>query len=289
MGALVELKNVYFRYQGSRDYALKRLNFVMNRGEYVLLTGPSGCGKSTLCRLLNGLIPHFYSGELKGDVLVAGYDVKQTPTHVLAKHVGLVFQNPENQLFLSSVERELAFGLENLGVPEHEIREKVEWALRFFGLTHLREKPPYLLSGGQQQKVAIASVVVMEPDLLVLDEPTANLDPVSAEEILGLLDRLRSEQNISILLVEHRLEIALAYADRLVIMLDGSIVKDGAPREVILSREAGYIGIPPVVETYKLLTSTGVALTRVPLTPLELAEELETVVLRERRRYSDQH
>ncbi|MEM5825286.1 MAG: ABC transporter ATP-binding protein, partial [Thermofilaceae archaeon] len=185
--AVIELNDVYFRYQGSDEYALRGVTLSADRGEFIVLVGPSGCGKSTLLRVLNGLIPHFYEGEFRGEARVAGLDVKRTPTHILARHVGMVFQDPENQLFLSSVEREIAFGLENMGLPRSEIKRRVEEALRLFGLEELRDKAPYELSGGQQQKVAIASVMVLEPEVLAMDEPTANLDPLSALEILSLV------------------------------------------------------------------------------------------------------
>jgi len=278
---IVELRNLYFSYEGSAKPALKNINLVIDRGEFIVLTGPSGCGKSTLCRVLNGLIPHFYRGRLSGQALVAGLDVKETPTYILARHVGMVFQNPENQLFLSTVERELAFGLENLGLPEEDIERRVKQALDYFGLTDLRDRPPYLLSGGQQQKVAIAAVMIMEPELLILDEPTANLDPVSAEEILELLEKLRKEKDISVLLVEHRLELVLRYATRLLIMREGEIIADGPPERVILTEHANIVGIPPVVEVYKILSDTRYALKNIPLTPSDLASEIEAVVKRE--------
>jgi len=276
----VELRNLYFSYEGSAKPALKNINLVVDRGEFIVLTGPSGCGKSTLCRVLNGLIPHFYRGRLSGQALVAGLDVKETPTYILARHVGMVFQNPENQLFLSTVERELAFGLENLGLPEEDIEQRVKQALDYFGLADLKDRPPYLLSGGQQQKVAIAAVMIMEPELLILDEPTANLDPVSAEEILELLEKLRKEKNISVLLVEHRLELVLRYATRLLIMREGEIIADGPPERVILTEHANIVGIPPVVEVYKILSGTKYALKDIPLTPSDLTNEIEAVVKR---------
>lgn len=271
---LAEIENFSFRYHGSRSYAVKNVSIVLRGGEYVLLTGPSGCGKSTLCRALNGLIPHFYRGEYKGSVIVAGHYVPETPTYVLARHVGMVFQNPENQLFLSSVEREIAFGLENLGLAESEIERRVKWALRFFGLEELKDKPPYILSGGQQQKVAIASVVVMEPEVLILDEPTANLDPLSAEDILSLLETLRRDRGIAIVLVEHRLEIALRYATRLIVMRDGEVIRDSDPRDVVLSEAAKLIGVPPVVETHLALERRGLKLGPISLTPRELCENV---------------
>ncbi|MEM2795208.1 MAG: ABC transporter ATP-binding protein, partial [Thermofilaceae archaeon] len=222
--SLIELKDIHFRYAGSDEYSLKGISFSASRGEYVLLVGPSGCGKSTLLRLLNGLIPHFYEGDLEGQAVVAGLDVRNTPTHILAKHVGMVFQDPENQLFLSSVEREIAFGLENMGLPRAEIKNRVEETLRIFGLKELRYKAPYELSGGQQQKVAIASVMAMEPEILVLDEPTANLDPLSALEVLSLVNVLVKDEGILTIMVEHRLELALGFTSRLVVMNNGQLV-----------------------------------------------------------------
>ena len=277
MTALIELRDVYFTYEGEKNPALKGINLEIKEGEFVLLTGPSGCGKSTLCRLLNGLIPHFYGGDLKGEVIVDGLDVRSTPTYEMAKHVGMVFQNPENQLFNSSVEREIAFGLESLGFPPDEMERRVEEVLRAFNLVELRDAPPYMLSGGQQQKVAIASIIALRPKIIVLDEPTANLDPLSAEEILELLSVLCKDQNITIILVEHRLEIALKYASRLIIMKNGEKIADGTPRDVLLTKEAEIVGIPPVVEVYKTIRRryriTGVT----PLTPHDLANLIESL------------
>jgi len=270
---LVELRGVSFRYAGGDDYAIREVDFSAGSGEYVLLVGPSGCGKSTLLRVLNGLIPHFYEGEFSGEAYVAGLDVRETPTHVLARHVGMVFQDPENQLFLSSVEREIAFGLENLGLPRAEIRRRVEEVLRLFGLEELRHRAPYELSGGQQQKVAIASVMALEPEVLVLDEPTANLDPLSALEVLSLVAELAREKGVLVILVEHRLELALRFATRLVAMEKGRIVADGEPREV-LEQVSRLVGCPPVVITYKLLKSRGLALEGPPLTPEEFVDSL---------------
>ncbi|RLF08331.1 MAG: ABC transporter ATP-binding protein [Thermoprotei archaeon] len=269
MENIVELENVYFRYSGSDEYALENITFKARRGEYILITGPSGCGKSTLTRVLNGLIPNFYEGELKGKIKVAGLDVRETPAYIMAKHVGTVFQDPENQLFLSTVEREIAFGLENLGFPRGEMRKKVENILKMFGLQELRNRAPFELSGGQQQKVAIASIIALQPEILILDEPTANLDPLSAEEVLSLVDKLVKELSMLAIVIEHRLEIALKYSTRMIIMDKGKIIADGNPREVILKDEAKRVGIPKVVEVYRRLSLEGVRLRSVPLSPSE--------------------
>jgi energy-coupling factor transport system ATP-binding protein len=271
--ALVDLRHVRFRYAGSDSYALNDVSLSAERGEFILLVGPSGCGKSTLLRVLNGLVPHFYEGEFEGEAKVAGLDVRSTPTHVLARHVGMVFQEPENQLFLSSVEREIAFGLENLGLPRSEVRRRVREVLKEFNLESIKGKAPYELSGGQQQKVAIASVMALEPEILALDEPTANLDPLSALEVLTLVNRLAKEKSVLAFVVEHRLEIALRFATRMIVMLDGRVAADGGPREVLL-KAGKVVGYPPVTLAHVLLKRKGLVGDGVPLTCEELAEEV---------------
>ena len=279
-GYAVEIEDLYFKYEGSEEPALSEVNLKIRSGEYVLITGPSGSGKSTLCRALNGLIPHFYKGEMRGEVRVFGMSVKESPTYELAKYVGMVFQEPENQLFLSNVERELAFGLENLGLPKDVIKRKVKWALKAFRLEDLRDKAPYELSGGQQQKVAIASVLVMEPKILVLDEPTSNLDPLSASEIISLVHKVNKDLGLTVILVEHRLELALRYADRLILMKDGKIVSSGDPRMLMISGEPKKlgVGVPKVVEAYIKLRRRGMELPRVPLSSEELAEGVKEAI-----------
>lgn len=280
--ALLELSDVHFKYQGSEDYALKAVSLVADRGEFILLVGPSGCGKSTLLRVLNGLIPHFYEGRFEGEAYVAGFDVRKTPTHVLAKHVGMVFQDPENQLFLSSVEREIAFGLENMGLARAEIRKRVKEVLELFGLEDIKDKAPYELSGGQQQKVAIASVMALEPEILAMDEPTANLDPLSALEVLSLVAKLVREKSILAIVVEHRLELALQFATRLVAMNKGRVITDGDPKAV-LPQAVRLVGYPPVVIVHELLKKRGLVEGYPPFTPEALSNEVIEVVSRWKR------
>ena len=191
--AVIEARGLTYTYPESKKPALVDVDLVVEEGEFVILTGPSGCGKTTLCRCLNGLIPHFYGGELKGELYVAGMNVKEHKTWELAQHVGLVFQNPENQLFSLTVEKDVAFGPENLGLPRDEIRNRVDWALDRTGTTPLRYRAPYELSGGQQQRVAIASTLAMKPKVLVLDEPTSFLDPRGAQRIFETVNRLNKE------------------------------------------------------------------------------------------------
>ncbi len=239
---LINVEDLSFTYSGASASSLQNINLRVDRGEFVILTGLSGCGKTTLCRCLNGLIPHFYPGQLTGKIEVAGLDVQHRQPHELARYVGLVFQNPENQLFSLTVERDLAFGPENIGLPRAETRRRVEEALHTLNFEQLRHRAPYELSGGQQQKVAIFAVLTMQPEVIILDEPTSFLDPKSAHEILELIHQLNREREKTIILVEHRLDLASQYADRVVVMDKGRIVLNGPPRRVY-SEKAYLIGI----------------------------------------------
>ena len=274
--ALIEAKNLTFTYAGREKPSIEDVNLSIDKGEFVILTGPSGCGKTTLCRCFNGLIPHFYNGELKGEVTVAGLKVDEHPTYELACHVGMVFQNPENQLFALSVEKDVAFGLENLGLPREEIRRRVDWAMKMAGIYELRERAPYELSGGQQQRVAIASILAMQSEVMVLDEPTSFLDPLGAKQIFDVIYRLNQELGITIILFEHRLDLAASYATRVIVMNNGRIVLDGSPKEVLSSEEAKLlgIGIPKATRLYQILKNDGVPLRddETPIAPKEIAK-----------------
>jgi len=276
--ALIETKNVTYTYPGSTKPSISDVSIQIEKGQFTLITGPSGCGKTTLCRCFNGLIPQFYQGELKGRITVAGLDAVEQPIYELAKHVGLVFQNPENQLFALSVEKDVAFGLENLGVSREEMRKKVDWALELTGITDLRERPPHELSGGQQQRVAIASVLAMQPEVIVLDEPTSFLDPLSAKKIFEVIHDLNQRLGITVVLVEHRLDLTAKYADHIIIMDEGKVVQDGKPHEILRSEEARLIGIgiPKATRLYQILRKSGIDLgDKVPLSSDEMAKLLE--------------
>ncbi len=279
--AVIETKNLTYTYPGGAKPSIRDVSIKIEKGEFVLITGPSGCGKTTLCRCFNGLIPHFYQGELKGEITVAGLNVVEHPTHELATHVGLVFQNPENQLFALSVEKDVAFGLENLGVPREEMHKRVDWALKLTGIYDLRERAPHELSGGQQQRAAIASVLAMQPGVIVLDEPTSFLDPLGAKKIFEVIYELNRNTGITIVLVEHRLDLTAKYADHIVIMDDGKIVLDGKPREILSSEEARLIGvgIPKATRLYQILQKDGIKLgNAVPLSSDEMAALLREVL-----------
>ncbi len=275
--ALIEIKNLSYTYPGASNPSIHDVSLKIEKGEFVLITGPSGCGKTTLCRCFNGLVPHFYQGEIKGEVTVSGINVLEKHTYDMAKHVGLVFQNPENQLFALSIEKDVAFGLENLGASREEMRRKVDWALKQTGIYDIRERSPHEISGGQQQRVAIASVLAMEPDIIVLDEPTSFLDPLSAEKIFEVIYRLNKEQGITVILVEHRLDLTAKYTNHLIVMDKGSVRLEGDPRDILSNEETRLIGvgIPKATLLYQMLKKEGFNLSdKTPLSSDELADQL---------------
>ncbi len=277
----VRASSLTFTYAGASTPSIDGVSLKISSGEFVILTGPSGCGKTTLCRCLNGLIPSFYSGDLTGELIVDGMTVGKQTTAELSSHVGLVFQNPENQLFSLSIERDVAFGPENLGLDREETRRRVDWALRATGITDLKDRPPYELSGGQQQRAAIAAVLAMQPKIIVLDEPTSFLDPRSALEILEVISNLNRELGITVILVEHRLDLASKYASRVIVMDSGKIALDGTPRRVY-GEQARLIGIglPRVITLFNLLQKAGLEFSQLPTTVEEGAQELRRMMSR---------
>lgn len=232
---LVELHDVTYAYPRTSQPALSGLTLTIPAGQFCAVVGANGMGKSTLCYLLTGFVPHFYKGELSGVVRVLDRDVVHTPLAEMAADVGLVFANPFNQITGArfTVREEVAFGLENMGTSRAEMLARTAAALAITGLGGLAERSPYALSGGQQQRLAIASVLVMRPRLLVLDEPTSQLDPAGTQEIFGVLEELVRQGETTVVLVSHKLEWVGQHADRVVVMDNGRILADGPPREVL--------------------------------------------------------
>ncbi|MCW4011082.1 MAG: ATP-binding cassette domain-containing protein [Candidatus Bathyarchaeota archaeon] len=275
--AVIETKNLTYTYPGAAKPSISDVSIKVEKGEFVLITGPSGCGKTTLCRTFNGLIPQFYQGELSGEIEVTGLDAATHPTYEMAKSVGLVFQNPENQLFALSVEKDVAFGLENLGFDRQEMRKRVDWALNRTGIYDLRERSPHEMSGGQQQRVAIAAVLAMQPEIIVLDEPTSFLDPLSAEKIFEVIHDLNQKLGLTVVLVEHRLDLTAKYANHIIIMDQGKVRFDGETRKVLSNEETRLIGvgIPKSTLLYEMLNREGADLNGdTPLSSEELAKIL---------------
>jgi len=244
---MIQVKNLKFKYPGDKStFALRGVSFNLSPGEKVALMGANGSGKTTFVRCLNGLLK-----PLSGEVLVDGISAKETEIlYEIRRRVGMVFQNPDNQIVTTTVVREIAFGLENLGVPTEEMKARVEEAIHHFHLEEYRDTPPHLLSGGERQRLALASVWVMKPSYLVLDEPTSLLDPQGREEVLYFMEREIKTRKMGILLVTQYPEEALT-CDRLVVMNRGKIVFDRAPEDVFQNIEELHrlgVGVPVEME-----------------------------------------
>jgi energy-coupling factor transporter ATP-binding protein EcfA2 len=234
--AIVQLKNVTYRYPTTEKPALRDVNLEVEEGEFVAVIGPNGAGKSTLCFTIAGFVPHFFKGEMAGEVEVAGRDLSTSTLNDWVLTVGLAFQNPFNQISGAkyTVFEEIAFGLENMGVPREEMKERVQAAMRLTGISDLAERSPYSLSGGQQQRVALTSILVMQPKVLVLDEPTSQMDPIGTREVFGVIRSL-AERGMTVIMAEHKVEWIAQFADRAVALHEGQILLDGTPAEVLSS------------------------------------------------------
>lgn len=248
--SLIEVKDLKYRYPGTTELALDGVSFTVEKGEFIGIAGENGAGKSSLSQALLGLIPQFYKGAYGGSVMVCGMDARSTPVSELCRHVGLVFQNPFNQLSgaKDTVYDEVGYGLQNLGFPPEEIRTRVESVLRCFGIWEYRDRNPFDLSGGQLQRVAICSVLAMKPDVLILDEPTSQLDPEGSEEVFHTVDEL-TKMGITIIMIEQKIEKLAGYCDRVLLMHQGHVVDYDTPRK-IFSREDLYdLGVNPPAYT----------------------------------------
>jgi len=234
--AIVNLENVTYKYPLTDSPVLKGINLQVKEGEFTAVIGPNGAGKSTLCYTLAGFIPHFFKGELTGTVEAAGLEASKSNLHEWVLNVGLAFQNPFNQISGAkyTVFEEIAFGLENIGVPREEMKERVQDAMKLTGISELADRSPYSLSGGQQQRVALTSILVMQPKILVLDEPTSQMDPIGTREVFGVI-RTMAESGMTVVLVEHKVEWIANFADRVVALHEGQILLNGKPRDVLTS------------------------------------------------------
>jgi energy-coupling factor transport system ATP-binding protein len=234
--AIVNLNSVTYKYPLTDSPALQNINLQVEEGEFVAVVGPNGAGKSTLCYTLAGFVPHFFKGELTGTVKVDAKDLHQSTLNEWVLNVGLAFQNPFNQISGAkyTVFEELAFGLENIGVPREEMKERVADTMKLTGISDLADRSPYSLSGGQQQRVALTSILVMQPRVLVLDEPTSQMDPIGTREVFGVI-RTLSEKGMTVVLVEHKVEWIAEFADRVIALHEGQILLEGSPSEVLTS------------------------------------------------------
>jgi energy-coupling factor transport system ATP-binding protein len=258
---VIRVRDLWWRYELGQDWALKGIDLTVRRGEFLVIVGPSGAGKSTLCLTLCGMIPHFSRGYYKGEVMIIGRETRKMKLSEITRKVGIVFQDPDTQFVTMSVEDEIAFPLENHGVPRQEMIERVKRTMEITRIIELKDKYPHELSGGQKQRVAIASILALEPEIIILDEPTSDLDPVGKSEVFSMLAELKRAGR-TIILVEHNTEEAAKYADRVVLLRDGKIIMEGPPRKVfeeVESIKSAGVYPPQVTElAYTLSTRYGV-------------------------------
>ena len=268
----VLIKDLSFRYRAKGDYVLNNLNLAVEEGEFVAVIGHNGSGKSTLAKLMNGLLQ-----PTQGEVCVGDYRTgdKQCLFEI-RKRVGVVFQNPDNQLVASIVEDDVAFGAENIGLPREEIGERIEFALSAVGMEEYRHSTPARMSGGQKQRIAIAGVLAVRPEVLVLDESTAMLDPRGRREGMEVVERLNRENGMSVVLITHYMD-EVAKADRVIVLSDGRIAMTGSPREVFSRGEelkTYGLSLPVPAQIAQKLREKGVPANGAALTAEELSEEL---------------
>lgn len=276
---MIELKNVSFKYELQEEKTIKNLDLYVKQGEFVGIIGKNGSGKTTLCNIIRGIIPDFVQGEITGNIIIDNKDINDIERGAMAELVGFVFQNPFSQIsgIKKTVFEEIAYGLENLGVPREEIRQRVTDVIKLLKIEDLQDKNPNELSGGQSQRVAIASIIVMNPKVLIFDEPTSQLDPLGTEEIFDILKLLKS-QNKTIILVEHKIDLIAEYADRVVVMDDGEIIFNGETHEVLSNDkiEQHNVSMPIVSKlAYKLNEEKPEFFKNIPITLDECKKELE--------------
>jgi len=235
---IIEFKDVSFWYgETSEEPALKNINLTIHEGDYVALLGLNGAGKTTLQLCINGVVPNSLIGEFSGTVIVDGHDTFETPVREMAKTVGMVFDNPEFQLSQMSVAEEIALGMESLGYTYDQMKETIPEVLAIVGLGGLEDRSPFGLSGGQQQRLSIASALAMHPKILVMDEPTSNVDPIGKEEIFSVAYQLNRERNMTVIMAEHEVEVMAQYANMVVVMDKGEVLLNGSPQEVFSNVE----------------------------------------------------
>ena len=275
--AIIEIVNVGFQYAGAEKIALKNISLSIQKGEVVAIVGHNGSGKSTLCKMLNALLL-----PAEGTVTIEGMDTREEKNLLeVRRRVGMVFQNPDNQLVTTIVEEDVGFGPENLGVPPVEIRERVDAALREVEMSAYADKASHALSGGQKQRVAIAGLLAMQPEVLVLDEATAMLDPRGREEVLATVRKLNQERGMTVVMITQFMEEALL-ADRVFVLSQGRLVMEGTPKEVFNERallEESRLDAPAYIKLRDELIAAGIPISREAMSCEALADELKNVLV----------
>ena len=271
-----KLEDVSYKYPLEDREILKNINLDIKKGEFWAVIGKNGSGKTTLCNVLRRFVPDFYKGELKGRITLEGKELKDYSAKEIVQKVGFVFQNPFTQIsgVKETVFEEIAFGLENLALDAEYIRKRVEETLKLLRIEELRDKNPYELSGGQGQKVALASIIAMDPEIMVIDEPTSQLDPKGTEEIFEIIDILKKEGK-TIILVEHKLELIAEYAEKVMVLNEGEMILSGNTEEVLKNKilMEKEIGIPQYAAlAYRLMEEGKVQFEEIPITKEKAVE-----------------
>lgn len=271
-----KLEDVSYKYPLEDREILKNINLDIKKGEFWAVIGKNGSGKTTLCNVLRRFVPDFYKGELKGRITLEGKELKDYSAKEIVQKVGFVFQNPFTQIsgVKETVFEEIAFGLENLALDAEDIRKRVEETLKLLHIEELRNKNPYELSGGQGQKVALASIIAMDPEIMVIDEPTSQLDPKGTEEIFEIIDILKKEGK-TIILVEHKLELIAEYAEKVMVLDEGEMILSGNTEDVLknkilMEKEIGILQY--VALAYKLMEEGKVQFEEIPITKEKAVE-----------------
>lgn len=284
--AFIEVKNVSYKYPTSKSEVLTNVSFSVEKGEFCSIIGSNGSGKTTICNALRGFIPSFFKGELKGEIIIDGKNINDYSEGELASKVGFVFQNPFIQIsgVKDTVYEEIAYGLENLGIEVEEIHKRVENMMKFLQIEYLKDKNPMALSGGQKQRIALASILVMEPDVLIIDEPTSQLDPQGTEEVFETI-KLMKEMGKTIILVEHKIELIAQHSDKIVVMNKGKKVMDGNSKEILSNKKLLEYNtyIPQYAMLGLRLKEEGMDIKEIPILEEEAIKECKRLIEEEKR------
>ena len=275
----IEIKNLSYKYPLEEKNVLENINLNIEKGEFWAVIGKNGSGKTTLCNALRRFVPDFYKGELTGEILIDGKNLKDFSQEELTRKIGFVFQNPFTQIsgVKDTVFEEIAYGLENLAIKKEEIIKKVNETLKLLEIEHLKDKNPQEMSGGQKQRVALASIIVMDPEILVIDEPTSQLDPKGTQDIFKIIN-IMAKKGKTIILVEHKLELIAEYAQKIIVLDKGEIIAKGSKKEILNDRllEEKGIGMPQYSKlAYELEKAGKVKFEEIPIKKYEFLSTLK--------------
>jgi len=284
VGVVIELRDVTYSYPLANTPAIKNVSLKVEEGKFYGVIGKNGSGKTTLCNIIRGFAPSFFKGELKGEVILYDKPLSEYDQGELALHMGYVFQNPFNQIsgVKDTVFEEVAFGLENFGVPVEEIEDRVMEIMKLTKIDHLAEQNPFELSGGQQQRLALASILVLEPDIMVIDEPTSQLDPEGTESVFEIISELKKAKK-TIILVEHKVDLIAEYADEVFVLNDGELIKSGNKHEVLtdISLLDQGVQLPQMAVLGDRLRKKGLNPDYIPITEEEAKDVIGRLINRE--------